>query len=91
MENTTIKVSKSTAERLHRIVGELAILEGKRTTLEDAILYLLEKLEAIDSDEKDFPPKIEKDRKAILALMEQKFYGIEPEDFKEYDFDNKGG
>jgi len=34
--------------------------------------------------------KIEKDRKAILKLMEEQHYGIEEEDLKEFDFDYLG-
>jgi len=91
MNNTTIKVSKSTTERLHRIVGELAKKKGKRITLEDAILYLLEKVEATSLSAENIDTKIERDRKAILALMEKKFYGIHQEDFKEYNFEDDGG
>jgi len=91
MNNTTIKVSKSTVERLHRVGGELAKKKGKRITLEDAILYLLEKIEETSLDAENIDTKVERDRKAILSLMEKKFYGIHPEDFKEYNFEDIGG
>jgi len=91
MSNTTIKVSKKTLERLHCIVGELTKNQGRRITLEDAIIYLLEKGESTLSDIGGSESKIEKDRKAILTLMEQKFYGIHPDDLKEYNYDDIGG
>ena len=91
MKSTTIKVSKKTAKRLHRIVGELTHDQGRRITLEDAIVYLLERQENSLSKIEDLESKIEKDRKAILSLMEQKFYGIHPDDLKEYDYEDIGG
>jgi len=87
---TTIKVSKSTLERLHRIAGELAKQRGKRVTLEEAIVHLLEKNESkeeLSSLEDD----IAKDRKAFIALLKRDFFGAGPEDYKEYDFEDVGG
>ncbi len=88
-KTTTIKVSKSTLERLHRLVGELAKQRGKRITLEEAIIHMLEKNELLDK--KTEQAEIEKDRKSFLSLIEQKFFGAKPEDFKEYDYDDIGG
>lgn len=89
-EFTTIKVSKKTKERLHRLVGELTKIKGKRVTLEDAIIHLLGNKENIEQKSPSSLPKIDRDRQAILTLMKQKFYGAGPEDYKEYDFDDIG-
>lgn len=87
---TTIKVSKSTLERLHRVVCELTKQKGKRITLEEAIIHLLE-----TSELKEEPivlrNKIEQDRQEFFSLFKQKFFGAGPEDFKEYDFEDIGG
>jgi len=87
---TTIKVSKSTLERLHRVVGELTKQKGKRITLEDAIVHLLEKNE-LKQEGSSIKDDIEKDRKAFIALLKQDFFGAGPEDYKEYDFEDIGG
>jgi hypothetical protein len=87
---TTIKVSKSTLERLHRIVGELTKQKGKRITLEDAIVHLLEKNE-LKEEGSSIKNDIEKDRKAFIKLIEKGFFGGSPEDYKEYDFEDIGG
>ena len=87
---TTIKVSKRTLERLRRIVGELIKREGKKFTLEDAIIHLLEKNESKD-ELTTLNNNINQDREEFLTLFKQKFFGAGPEDFKEYDFEDIGG
>ena len=87
---TTIKVTKSTLERLHRVVGELTKQKGKRITLEDAIVHLLEKNE-LKEEGSSIKDDIEKDRKTFIKLIEKGFFGGSPEDYKEYDFEDIGG
>ena len=89
--NTTIKVTRKTLESLHRIVGELAKKRGKRVTLEDAIVHLLKKSESIEVKSSYFLSEVEKDRKNFLMILERKFSGAQPEDFKEYDYNDIGG
>ncbi|MBD3255080.1 MAG: hypothetical protein GF383_08295 [Candidatus Lokiarchaeota archaeon] len=90
MKNTTIKVSKTTAKRLHRIVGELTKNLGRRVTLEEAIVYLLENSKTAQRIE-GLESKMIDDRKKILSLMQKKFYGIHSDDLKEYDYNDIGG
>ena len=86
-KNTTIKVSKKTLEKLHKLAGEIATAMGKRVTLEDAINKLLDQNNKMsDEDLAD----IEDDRKAFLAILDQKVPGGQPEDFKEYDYEDLG-
>jgi len=89
-KNTTIKVTKNTLKRLHRLVGELTKQRGTRVTLEDAIILLLEKNESLEKKSSTFMSEIEKDRNSFLSLVEKKFIGAQPEDFKEYDFEDIG-
>ena len=68
----------------------MAKQRGKRVTLEEAIVHLLEKSESkkeLSSLEDD----IAKDRKAFIALLKRDFFGAGPEDYKEYDFEDIGG
>jgi predicted transcriptional regulator len=44
-KNTTIKVSKKTLKKLHKLAGEIAAEKGRRVTLEEALLVLLEEKE----------------------------------------------
>lgn len=90
-KNTTIKVTRKTLESLHRVVGELAKKRGTRVTLEDAIVYLLKKKKSIEAKSSPFLSEVEKDRKNFLMILEQKFPGAQPEDFKEYNYDDIGG
>ena len=90
-KNTTIKVTRKTLESLHRVVGELAKKLGKRVTLEDAIVHLLKKNESIEVKSLPFLSEVEKDRKNFLMILERKFSGAQPEDFKEYDYNDIGG
>ena len=87
-KNTTMKVSKKTLEKLHKLAGELAAKRGKRVTLEEAIIKLLEENEKardhINSSQ------IKNDRQTFLTLLDQKFSGGQPEDFKEYDYEDIG-
>ena len=85
---TTIKVSKKTLEKLHKLAGKMASEMGKRVTLEEAINKLLEEKYG-GTDEKLID--IEEDRKAFLKLLDQKITGGQPEDYKEYDFEDMGG
>jgi len=86
-KNTTIKVSKKTLESLHKLAGEMANTMGKRVTLEDAISKLLEdRYNTLDKGS----TKIEDDREAFLVLLDQKITGGQPEDFKEYDYEDIG-
>ncbi len=86
-KNTTIKVSKKTLEKLHKLAGELAAEIGKRVTLEQAINKLLEE-KSMKNDEN--LSNIEDDRKAFLVILDQKFTGGRPEDYKEYDYEDIG-
>lgn len=90
-KNTTIKVSKKTLQKLHKLAGELAQEKGKRITLEDAILNILEEhnLEKHKSNQQE--NEIEKDRKLVISLLEKKVEGAGPEDFMEYDYEDIGG
>lgn len=88
---TTIKVSKKTLQRLHKLAGELAQKRGERTTLEDAIIQILnEHQKRGDENQKDLQ-KIKNDRDTVLNLLEQKIEGAGPEDFTEYNFEDIGG
>lgn len=89
-KNTTIKVTRKTLESLHRVVGDLAKKQGKRVTLDDAIVYLLKKNKSLDENSSPFLSEIEKDRKNFLMILEQKFSGAQPEDFNEYDYNDIG-
>ena len=86
-KNTTVKVSKKTLEKLHKLAGEMATVMGKRVTLEEAINKLLEDNNKINDVDL---AKIEDDRKAFLAILNQKISGGQPEDFKEYDYEDLG-
>jgi len=86
-KNTTIKVSKETLEKLHKLAGELAAEMGKRITLDEAINKLLEEKSKKNDENLS---NIEEDRKAFLALLDQKFTGGQPEDYKEYDYEDIG-
>lgn len=90
-KNTTIKVSKTTLEQLHRLAGKLANKMSKRVTLEDAIIHLLKKNESEGAKSSPFLSEVEKDRKNFLLILDQKFSGAQPEDFKEYDYNDIGG
>ncbi|MHA1328182.1 MAG: hypothetical protein ACTSRH_12825 [Promethearchaeota archaeon] len=84
-KNTTIKVSKKTLERLHKLAGELASKSGKRISLEEAIKRLLEEREHHKIEKSS---KKENDIKIFLDFLNQKVTGAGPEDFKEYDYDD---
>ena len=86
-KNTTVKVSKKTLEKLHKLAGEMATVMGKRVTLEEAINKLLKDNNKINDVDL---AKIEDDRKAFLAILDQKISGGQPEDFKEYDYEDLG-
>ena len=86
-KNTTIKVSKETLEKLHKLAGELAAEMGKRVTLEEAINKLLEEKSKKNDENLS---NIEEDRKAFLVLLDHKFTGGQPEDYKEYDYEDIG-
>jgi predicted transcriptional regulator len=86
-KNTTIKVSKSTLEKLHKLAGVMASEKGKRVTLEEAINKLIEE-KYNKKDEKT--NKFEEDRKNFLILIDQKISGGQPEDFKEYNYNDMG-
>ncbi|MHA1275050.1 MAG: hypothetical protein ACTSQS_16705, partial [Promethearchaeota archaeon] len=75
---TSIKVSKKTLKRLHQLVRELTQQRGRRITLEDAIIQLLEQRNKIHSRE-SHELKIEKDRQAFLALIDEVFEGASSE------------
>ena len=86
-KNTTIKVSKKTLEKLHKLAGEMATVMGKRVTLDEAINKLLEENKKINDEDL---ANIEEDRKAFLAILDQKISSGQPEDFKEYDYEDIG-
>jgi hypothetical protein len=83
---TTIKVSKETLRRLHKLVGELTQQRGERVSLEDAIIKILNE----HNREKEINGKreeeIEKDREQLISLLQKKVEGAGPEDYLEYDF-----
>lgn len=83
-----MKVSKKTLEKLHKPAGEQPAKRGKRVTLEEALIKLLEDYEII-KDHTNLS-QIKDDRRAFLTLLEQKFPGAQPEDFKEYDYEDIG-
>ncbi len=85
-KNTTMKVSKETLEKLHKLAGEIAAEKGRRVTLEEALLELLEEKEKKKNEMKSH--KANEDRKELLSLLEMKIEGAGPEDFKEYDFND---
>lgn len=90
-KNTTIKISKKTLERLHRIVGELTYKKGQRVILEEAITFLLERYEQGSRNSLELIRDIEMDRKAFFSLLNQKYSGAGPEDYKEYDYEDISG
>jgi len=90
-KNPIIKVTRKTLEILHRVVRELAKKRGKRVTLEDAIVHLLKKNESTEVKSSPFLSEVEKDRKNFLMILERKFSGAQPKDFKEYDYNDIGG
>jgi hypothetical protein len=87
-KNTTMKLSKRTLKRLHKLAGEIAAEKGKRVTLEDALIELLEEKEA---KKISIETSITKDdREAFKALLDLKFTGGCPEDYKEYNYEDVG-
>ena len=86
---STVKVSKKTLKRLHQLVGKLTIKYGRRVSLEEAIKYLFEK-ENIEKNQDNHTMKTNKDQIAFLDLLNTKFDGITPEDYREYDFEELG-
>ncbi len=87
---TTIKVSRQTIERLHKVIGRLTISSGGRITLNDAIDTLLDAHELSLDHSDDFENGLKKDREAFISLLDDPFHGLEPGDLKEYDFDDEG-
>ena len=85
-KNTTIKVSKNTLKKLHKLAGEIAAEKGKRVTLEEALINLLDENEVKKMEMKSHKP--DEERKKLLSLLEMKIEGAGPEDFKEYDFND---
>lgn len=86
-KNTTIKVSKKTLESLHKLAGKMATEMGRRVTLEDAINKLLEERNNANNEESS---NIDNDREAFLTILDQKIVGGQPEDFKEYNYEDIG-
>ena len=87
-KNTTMKLSKETLEKLHRLAGEIATKKGRRVTLEEALIQLMEENEK--NKAKQNSTKNLDDRKEFLTLLDQKFSGGRPEDYKEYNYDDVG-
>ncbi|TFG22167.1 MAG: hypothetical protein EU529_11300 [Promethearchaeota archaeon] len=85
-KNTTIKVSKNTLKKLHKLAGEIAAEKGRRVTLEEALIHLLDENELKKTEMKSHKP--DEERKKLLSLLEMKIEGAGPEDFKEYDFND---
>ena len=56
-------------------------------TLEEAIIKLLEEKNKMNDEDL---ANIEDDRKSFLAILDQKISGGQPEDFKEYDYEDIG-
>ena len=90
-KHTTIKVSKKTLEKLHRLAGALAKENGRRVTLEGAIIQLLEEKERNINNYSQDSLLLEEDRKSFLVLLKKKVHGAGPEDFKEYNYEDIGG
>ena len=86
---TTIKVSKDTVRRLHKLVGELIKQRERRVSLEEAIIYLL-KIEKKNnsSNSEARHSEINEERKEFLLLMDKKYFGAGPEDYKEYNYND---
>ena len=87
--STTVKVSKETLKHLHELVGKLTIRYGRRVSIEEAIKYLFEK-ENLTKAEENQTEKIKRDKMAFFKLLNQKFDGVTPEDYQEYDFNDNG-
>ena len=87
-KNTTMKLSKKTLEKLHKLAGEIATQKGRRVTLEEALIQLLEKNEKSKKNQNNI--KNLNDRKEFLNLLNQKFSGGRPEDYKEYNYEDVG-
>ncbi len=85
---TTMKLSKDTAKRLHKLAGEIASESGERITLEEVVIHLLEQNE--NRKRKDVIHGVKEDRDAFLSLVDQAFEGGGPEDYKEYDYEDIG-
>jgi len=87
-KNTTMKLSKKTLNKLHKLAGEIAAEKGRRVTLEEALLELLEEKEKMENNLK--AATIKNDREAFKTLLKQKFSGGRPEDYKEYNYEDVG-
>lgn len=87
-KNTTMKLSKETLEKLHKLAGEIAAQKGRRVTLEEALIQLLEENE--NHKKKQNITKNKDDRKEFLTLLNQKFSGGRPDDYKEYNYEDVG-
>lgn len=88
---TTIKVSKETLKRLHKLVGELTQKRGERVSLEDAIIKILNEHNKKKEIHYEGEKELEKDRKILLSLLKNKIRGAGPDDFIEYDYEDIGG
>ncbi|MFW5895237.1 MAG: hypothetical protein ACOCT9_00685 [archaeon] len=87
-EYTTIKVSKRTLRRLHEIVGELTKQRGRRITIEDAIIQLLDNRNDYKLKNDDNNLKSSNDRREFIKMLEESFDGAGPKDFREYDYED---
>lgn len=88
---TSIKVSKKTLKRLHKLAREIAQERGERISLEDAINKILNEHNQEKHREGKRKRKIEEDRKVLISLMQKKVKGAGPNDFLEYDYRDIGG
>lgn len=84
---STMKVSRPTLKKLHRLAGHLAAERGRRVTLEDALIYLLR-----NEAKRDQARAVR--REEFLAFVRAHAAeapgGIDPEDSREYDFEDVG-
>ena len=87
---TTIKVSKKTLKKLHKLAGKLTQEKERRVTLEDAIIYILNEHKSKNKKESN-SLRIQNDRESVLSLLQKKVEGAGPLDFSEYDYDDIGG
>jgi len=88
---TTIKVSKNTLKRLHELAGKLTQKKGKRVTLEEAIVQILNEHKRRERESGLDNLGVKRERETLLSLLETKVEGAGPEDFLEYNFEDMGG
>ena len=87
-EYTTIKVSKKTLQNLRKFVGKMTEKTGRRTSMEEAINFLLNEYKISERHSPEFMKKLKEDRERFIKVMEHKIEGAGPDDYKEYNFED---